>query len=452
MMEPHDSSHKLDLPESACSRVEEQTSQMNALETSSQVNDEPMPRHGLPHSATLYSSDFHALLARAQPIASSSEQITREIEPAEKKDIGAVDHTYRSYPTARGVQPAEAARMAALSYAQHNRRATIFSRSMVGTLSATVAALVATIIVYPLDNVRTRITINPHRNRFSSFQLIRRIFTEEGGRGLYRGLPSALSGVLISWIVNYISFSVLKMFFIKRERPRHNSLTGYIARVGASFLSVLLSSPIWLINTRIIMNGYGSSSHNIFCLLRKVYEEEGLQGLFADLIPSQFVNAVSSIQSAIISKLQRFMIYIKMIKRDFVGDPKIEVTSSSADIVFPHPFPASHNFNRVEIYPSEYFIIGLLSRMLASFLTQPFRVMKARSQYRGSAPAETAASPYIAEILEKEGIRGFFKGATTKLLGDVISTVVMIFVYIRVLDILTNVFLKNPRKLSPSKR
>ncbi|KMU89228.1 solute carrier family 25 member 36 [Coccidioides immitis H538.4] len=137
----------------------------------------------------------------------------------------------------------------------------VLSPSLVETIAGFTAGVVSTLVVHPLDIVKTRLQVD----RFStsrignSLRIIREIGRHEGGlRAFYRGLTPNLVGNSVSWGLYFLWYRNLKDALNTFYGPQKNgldSLDYFVASGTAGVLTAVLTNPIWVIKTRMLSTG-----------------------------------------------------------------------------------------------------------------------------------------------------------------------------------------------------
>ena len=74
------------------------------------------------------------------------------------------------------------------------------------------------------------------------------------------------------------------------------------------------------------------------------------------------------------------------------------------------------------------FLIGAISKIIATFFTYPYTLLRTRQQIKTAKKGETLGSVF-REILEKEGFKGVFKGLTPKLIQTTLNSALLLMSY-----------------------
>ena len=109
---------------------------------------------------------------------------------------------------------------------------------------------------YPLITLSTRAQVESKRADSTFLKAVRHITAREGVSGLYAGLDSALFGISVTNFVYYYWYEWTRAFFeaaaVKagRASKKLTTVESMIAGAIAGSATVILTNPIWVINTR----------------------------------------------------------------------------------------------------------------------------------------------------------------------------------------------------------
>ena len=109
---------------------------------------------------------------------------------------------------------------------------------------------------YPLITLSTRAQVESKRAYTTFLSAIQKIVAREGISGLYSGLSSALFGISVTNFVYYYWYEWTRAFFeaaaVKagRASKKLTTVESMIAGALAGSATVILTNPIWVVNTR----------------------------------------------------------------------------------------------------------------------------------------------------------------------------------------------------------
>lgn len=146
-----------------------------------------------------------------------------------------------------------------------------------------ISGLIAQALTYPLDVVRTRITVDP-KSYTGIFQTIFKIVQDEGVLSLWSGLEPTLLGVVAYDGAQFFAYDNLKNYYIqnfnngKNPSPWTTSLLGAVS----SAFSQSLSFPLDVVRKRLMLKDRNGKPRykGTFDALSSIYKKEGFLGLY----------------------------------------------------------------------------------------------------------------------------------------------------------------------------
>lgn len=297
--------------------------------------------------------------------------------------------------------------------------------NFVHALAGSVASGTAMTVFYPLDTVRSRLQLEDKRRAKNTLATMIDIVNDEGLMSLYRGLEPVLYSLFTSGFVYFYSFHGLR-----RVAGEKTALKDLAIGAVAGVINVLTTTPLWVANTRIKMqgvksllakqaasNGGGeripndstgqdSMSVQYDCLtdgLVKILQQEGPAALWSGTIPSLVLVSNPAIQ---------FMIF-EMLKRNL-----------------------KQMLDKKELSPFHVFALGAISKSVSTVISYPLQVVQSKKRY-GSADVKNKSMSVILGELLKTGT--LYKGMEAKLLQTVMTTALMYVFYERIYSFVTKV-------------
>lgn len=302
---------------------------------------------------------------------------------------------------------------------------TITSRDVPGVpkynhfFAGTMAGLVSTAVLYPLDLVKTRYQgysqgSSPYPSIASALRTIAR---EEGVKGLYQGLGPALLGNAVSWGGYFFCYERVKHAMRRTSNEGETRILGAGHHLGAGMLAgnmiVLLTNPIWLIKTRMQLQGSTFDASSVKTgevptgvsralkpytgfvhALATIVKEEGPLGLYRGLVPALLLCSQGALQ---------VMAY-EWLKARACTDPK-------------------------HVTATESLAMGGASKIFSSLVTYPYQVIKTRLQQREHGMTYRGTMHCAGLILSREGPAGFFRGVAAHALRSAPASAITFVVY-----------------------
>ncbi|KAF1951956.1 peroxisomal membrane protein-like protein [Byssothecium circinans] len=279
------------------------------------------------------------------------------------------------------------------------------SDNVAHALAGAGGGLLSMALTYPLITLSTRAQVESKRAQLSTLNAARRIIKREGITGLYAGLESALFGISVTNFVYYYWYEWTRAFFEKaalkagRATTKLTTLESMIAGAIAGSATVLITNPIWVVNTRMtarksessddqILPG-GSSKHakspstlgTLFALVR----DEGPARLFAGVMPALVLVVNPILQYTVFEQLKNVL------------------------------------EKRRRVTPKDAFYLGALGKLLATSITYPYITVKSRMHVAGKdGPKENMVTTF-RRIIREEGYAGLYGGIGPKVTQSVIT-------------------------------
>ncbi|GIK02231.1 ADP/ATP carrier protein [Aspergillus viridinutans] len=252
-------------------------------------------------------------------------------------------------------------------------------------------AVLANAIVYPLDIVKTRLQVQVKSDKTdgsdgtmhyeSTLDAINKIVENEGIEGLYSGMVGSLIGVASTNFAYFYWYSVVRSLYMASDRVTKPPGTAVELSLGAvaGAVAQIFTIPVAVITTRQQTQPKGEKKGLFETGKEVVNSEDGWTGLWRGLKASLILVVNPAITYGAYQRLK--------------------------DIIFP---------GKNSLKPWEAFLLGALSKALATIATQPLIVAKVGLQSRPPPGREGKPFKTFGEvmryIIEKEGALSLFKG------------------------------------------
>ncbi|KAJ5373407.1 Mitochondrial carrier protein [Penicillium concentricum] len=187
----------------------------------------------------------------------------------------------------------------------------------------------------------------------------RKIWREDGIRGLYQGLGPMLLGYLPTWAVYLAVYDRTREYFYDQTGSWWLS-RGY-ASITAGACSTIVTNPIWVIKTRLMSQSLKQNSEGVrapwqysgtWDAARKMYQIEGIRSFYSGLTPALLGLTHVAIQFPLYE-------YLKMALTGYgIGE---------------HPDTGSSHWMGISL-------ATFLSKVCASTVTYPHEVLRTRLQ------------------------------------------------------------------------
>jgi len=290
--------------------------------------------------------------------------------------------------------------------------------SVIHATSGAAAGVVAMTLTYPLIFLSTRAAVQTRQVNKSLYDAVVHIIKTEGITGLYSGLNSSLMGIGITNGFYYYFYEQTRESLLKRK-PKGAShalttlesmLTGLIA--GSA--TTILSNPIWVVQTTqavqtvqdLSSSGRSQPSRvatkmGIIETISHIIRKGGIGALWRGIGPALVLVINPIIQYTIFEQLKNWLTVRRSAK---LGIPKAVAILTDLD----------------------YFILGALSKLIATSVTYPYIVIKSRLQSgHESASRYKSSLDGMLTVLKEEGISGLYKGIGSKLVQSVLTAAIL---------------------------
>lgn len=291
-------------------------------------------------------------------------------------------------------------------------------------ISGGLSGIISTLVWYPLENIRIKLQqqnmkLKKEQEKESKFndnlseeensllrkeirysQLneslinqtyihLRKIFNDEGIKGLYYGISSCLIGIIQSNTIYFCSYQFFKNYFQRNNLNKNIILDSILTSFLAACLTSIVTNPIWVLNTRIIQSQKENLPVSNLEMTMKILKNEGVFAFFNGLIPSIIMTINPVIQYCIYEYLKsKFQL------------PNGDI--SSFNIIW----------------------ISLISKYVTTIITYPMLSIKTLFQSNDGKPVGEIYK-ILKNILEIKGIKGLYDGISAKILQTLLNNVIL---------------------------
>jgi solute carrier family 25 (peroxisomal adenine nucleotide transporter), member 17 len=173
-----------------------------------------------------------------------------------------------------------------------------------------------------------------------------------------------------------------------RASKKLNTVESMIAGAIAGSATVLLTNPIWVVNTRMTTRTQNNEADNVgkkapttVSTLLSLLREEGPQALFAGVVPALVLVINPILQYTIFEQLKNIL------------EKKRRIT------------------------PTVAFLLGALGKLFATSITYPYITVKSQMHVAGRDGGKENMLTAMRRIIREEGYAGLYKGMIL-LIGD----------------------------------
>ncbi|KAL1958346.1 hypothetical protein VTO42DRAFT_4663 [Malbranchea cinnamomea] len=275
------------------------------------------------------------------------------------------------------------------------------SDNIAHALAGAGGGILSMVLTYPLITLSTRAQVESKRAQSSTIDAVRHIIQREGIRGLYSGLESAVFGISVTNFVYYYWYEWTRAVFEKaaekagRASKKLTTAESMIAGAIAGSATVLITNPIWVVNTRMTARKNESEEQlpgtpekkpkTTLGTLMDLLRNEGPQALFAGVLPALVLVINPILQYTIFEQLKNIV------------------------------------EKRRRVTPTDAFYLGALGKLLATTVTYPYITVKSRMHVASKDGPKESLNGSLKKIIREEGWSGLYKGIGPKVSQSVLT-------------------------------
>lgn len=217
----------------------------------------------------------------------------------------------------------------------------------------------------------------------SAWDGIKQILDKEGLSGLYAGLGSSLIGTASTNFTYFYCYSLVRNAYNKRYNPSGGTLSTameLILGALAGAMTTLVTTPVSVVTTR-QQTLPSNERQGVLSTCATIVQEEGIAGLWRGIRPSLILCVNPAITYGSFEKVKQFVTEVL----------------------------------KLPLTPGVNFVVGALSKTLATIVTYPYIMAKVRLQWKPSKDIENKVVAYksagdvLARVLKSEGFFGWYK-------------------------------------------
>ncbi|CAI4230109.1 unnamed protein product [Auanema sp. JU1783] len=161
----------------------------------------------------------------------------------------------------------------------HNGTRTPFRRVLVGSLAATTA----TIVTYPLDTAKARLSVTSKKEYRSLRSVLYKTYMEGGLKLLYRGIHPTIVGVIPYAGTSFFTYETLKIVYVEETGEAVTAPWRMLFGAFAGLIGQSSSYPFDIVRRR-MQTGRHPKEMGVFRFMLYIYQTEGLKrGLYKGL-------------------------------------------------------------------------------------------------------------------------------------------------------------------------
>lgn len=222
--------------------------------------------------------------------------------------------------------------------------------------------------------------------------------SKEGPIALYKGFNANILNTFVQQFAYFYWYTLVRSVYIvrilraKTATPQLSTVSELVLGALAGALAQLFTTPIGVIATR---QQIGDSSEgedeSVLGHMREIYNKDGLPGFWRGIKPSLVLTANPAITYGVYERIKNLIL-----------------------------FASGSNMS-----PSKSFVIGALSKTLATIVTFPYILSKIRLQAKNT-PYKSAFE-VLSHIAREKGILGWYQGMQAQIFKAVLSQALLFY-------------------------
>ncbi|KAK4274569.1 hypothetical protein QN277_017769 [Acacia crassicarpa] len=175
------------------------------------------------------------------------------------------------------------------------------------------AGCTALVVVYPLDIAHTRLAADIGRTEKRQFQGIHHfmatILRKDGIRGIYRGLPASLQGMVVHRGLYFGGFDTIKEMLSEGSEGKLALWKRWVVAQAVTSSAGLISYPLDTVRRRMMMQSgmeHPVYSNTLDCW-RKIYKTEGFVSFYRGAVSNMFRSTGAAAVLVLYDEVKKFM-------------------------------------------------------------------------------------------------------------------------------------------------
>ena len=270
--------------------------------------------------------------------------------------------------------------------------------NLIHGLSGAISSMIATGILHPFESLRTKMQAEIVSVYFIDYA--RKIYKEEGLKGIYSGFSSSVINVTISYAMYFFSYKMLRTWLLKKK-PQLTFLDDAYASFLSSVIVIVINTPLWTINTRLVKD----KSKRFLDVCKQILNREGIAGFFK----GASLSILLTINPVIQYSLYEFL----------------KVKSKSNKTL-------------------HFFLFGAISKFIATVFTYPILTLRTRQQLN-EAKNKSLLEELFSMFQGENNLKSFlalYNGFFSKAVQTVLNSAIILTLHEKISKVLTEKIIK----------
>lgn len=297
------------------------------------------------------------------------------------------------------------------------------TKSYVHFIAGGVGGLVGAVCTSPLDVVKTRLQSTFYQQGIEkgikhsgsiwthfieTTKLLIQIKQVEGIQGYFKGLGPNLVGVIPARAINFYTYGNGKKIYTELNHGRETPIVHLASAATAGVVTSTATNPIWVIKTRLQLQGKQRMYNSSFDCAKHIFKQEGIKGFYKGMSASYLGVAEGTIQWVIYENLKKRWAHTPAQMED-----KRTVGGKSAQAWVGNLGAAA------------------VAKLVAACIAYPHEVIRTRLR----EPAKNGVVKYtgllqcLKLVIKEEGVISLYGGMSAHLMRVVPNAAIMFFCY-----------------------
>ncbi|KAL3498642.1 hypothetical protein ACH5RR_041374 [Cinchona calisaya] len=188
-----------------------------------------------------------------------------------------------------------------------------FSGSLANFIAGSAAGCTTLIIIYPLDIAHTRLAADLGRTGTRQFRgiyhFLSTIHEKDGIRGIYKGLPASLQGMVVHRGLYFGGFDTIKEMMSEESKPDVALWKRWVVAQAVTTSAGLISYPLDTVRRRMMMqSGLEQPMYrSTLDCWRKIYKTEGFSSFYRGALSNIFRSTGAAAVLVLYDEVKKFM-------------------------------------------------------------------------------------------------------------------------------------------------
>jgi solute carrier family 25 (adenine nucleotide translocator) protein 4/5/6/31 len=195
----------------------------------------------------------------------------------------------------------------------NSERGHFLSGASANFIAGSAAGCTTLILIYPLDIAHTRLAADIGKSEVRQFRGIYHFLTtiheKDGIRGVYRGLPASLHGMVVHRGLYFGGFDTIKEMLTEESNPELALWKRWVVAQAVTTSAGLLSYPLDTVRRRMMMQSglERPMYHSTLDCWKKIYRTEGLASFYRGALSSMFRSTGAAAILVLYDEVKKFM-------------------------------------------------------------------------------------------------------------------------------------------------